>query len=296
MDNREKIGKQIKDLRNFFNITQKELCEGICTQAYISKVENGSIAISSDLLYQIADRLGIDINYLYDSSSISRIDYVEEVLIQARELVDSQNYQGLYYLIKSEAKSPLVSNKRFKQFILWHQSICERHINNNHSKAIELIEEALSLSSTSRKTKSEREIEILISKANLFLELEQYQKALIIYKDSHDSLIKLPIHNNIKLQPRLYYNWARAHYLESSYTESIAICKRGISYCQKKQIMYGLGQLYFLLGRCLTETKSINEALHNFNYAKTIFQITDKKIQLEKVEEQLIQLRTVKNN
>ncbi len=59
------IGQKIKELRQFYDITQKELAEDICTQATICKIERGEIQPTSLILHQLAIRLGVDANYFF---------------------------------------------------------------------------------------------------------------------------------------------------------------------------------------------------------------------------------------
>jgi transcriptional regulator with XRE-family HTH domain len=291
LDNREDIGKRIKELRQYFGITQLELCQGICTQAYISKVENGAISISADLLFQIAERLGIDINYLFNSSNNQRLDYIEEVIIQARELVDKQKYEELSSLIKLELKSPLLFNRKFKQFILWHYAISERHLHKDYDKALDLIDQALSLSFTTDKNYSERESEILLTKANILLDLKQFKNALHIYKKIYNILSSLPLIIDKKLKARLYYNWARSLYLIHEYNESLNIVNKGILYCRENQLMYGLGQLYFLQGQCNIKINKEIEAIKSLKYAYNIFELSNHLNHLDKTIKQLEKLK-----
>ncbi len=51
----------IKELR-IKNISQSELCKGICSQSQISKIEKRIMYPFSILLYQLAEKLGIDPN------------------------------------------------------------------------------------------------------------------------------------------------------------------------------------------------------------------------------------------
>ncbi len=59
------LGITIKELRMKKNISQSELCHGICSQSQISKIEKGMIYPSSVLLYQLSERLGIDPNHIF---------------------------------------------------------------------------------------------------------------------------------------------------------------------------------------------------------------------------------------
>lgn len=271
----QEIGKRIYELRKHLNMTQKELCEGICTQAYISKIENGSLAIAADILFEIAQRLGVDINYFYDTQENSRYDYLQEVEYQVRELVDKTDYRSLYELIRREEKTPLMQNKRFKQLILWHKAICERHLNRNFSNALKLIDQALSLSETNNKVYSERDIEILVNKANLYLELREYEQAIEIYDRIILNMKKIPYFKNDRIKINLYYNLARVHLFLDNYYETIKYAKTGINLCRKIQSMYGLGQLYFILGRAYEELDNYTQALEHFQKAKFLFELNE---------------------
>lgn len=58
-----RIGSVMRDLRKMAGLTQQELSRDICTQAQISKIENGEEYPSSITLYKISKRLGVDVNY-----------------------------------------------------------------------------------------------------------------------------------------------------------------------------------------------------------------------------------------
>lgn len=271
----EEIGKRIYELRKHLNMTQKELCEGICTQAYISKIENGSLAIAADILFKIANRLGVDVNYFYDTTEIERIDYLMEVEYQARELVDKTDFHGLQELIKREEQTPLMNNRKFRQFIIWHKALCERHINKDFNLALKYLDEALQLSNTSDKMYSEREIEILVNKANIYVDLKQREKAIKIYNHIILMIGKIPYFRNERLKINLYYNLARLHLFLDNLYETIKYGKIGLNICRKTQTLYGFGHLHFILGRAYEDMHKYEIALDHFKKAKFIFELTE---------------------
>ncbi|WP_193749057.1 helix-turn-helix domain-containing protein, partial [Exiguobacterium indicum] len=61
------IGTKIKQLRIENQMTQKELCEDICSQAEISKIENGLNSPTVELLQKIAARLNSPITLLFEN-------------------------------------------------------------------------------------------------------------------------------------------------------------------------------------------------------------------------------------
>lgn len=56
----EHFGQKVKETRIVKGVTQKGLAEGICTQATISNLENGSSFPGLGTLLAIASRLDID--------------------------------------------------------------------------------------------------------------------------------------------------------------------------------------------------------------------------------------------
>ena len=64
------IGNKLKQLRKQRGFTQKELANGICTQAMISNFEKGDSSPSSLVLFQLAERLQVDINDFFANNSI----------------------------------------------------------------------------------------------------------------------------------------------------------------------------------------------------------------------------------
>lgn len=62
----EKIGKQVFYKRLRQKMTQEELCQGICSVSYLSKIENGKIEASEEILRLLCTRLEIAVSDLRD--------------------------------------------------------------------------------------------------------------------------------------------------------------------------------------------------------------------------------------
>ena len=54
------IGSIIKLNRINKNISQKQLSKGICVPSYLSRIENGELLPSEDVISVIFDRLGLE--------------------------------------------------------------------------------------------------------------------------------------------------------------------------------------------------------------------------------------------
>lgn len=64
--NIRKIGKQVFYKRLQQKMTQEELCQGICSVSYLSKIENGKIEASEEILQLLCARLEIAVTDLRD--------------------------------------------------------------------------------------------------------------------------------------------------------------------------------------------------------------------------------------
>ncbi|EEM41800.1 Transcriptional regulator, Xre [Bacillus thuringiensis serovar sotto str. T04001] len=105
------LGIIIKELRKKKNMSQSELCHGICSQSQISKIEKGIIYPSSILLYQLSERLGIDPNYIFALTKNKKIKYIENVKCVMRDCVKQKEYNELYEIVKKE-KTKIISNQK----------------------------------------------------------------------------------------------------------------------------------------------------------------------------------------
>ena len=68
------IGSIIKLNRINKNISQKQLSKGICVPSYLSRIENGELLPSEDVISVIFDRLGLK---FYDSDEFLLKGYMQ---------------------------------------------------------------------------------------------------------------------------------------------------------------------------------------------------------------------------
>lgn len=88
-NNKKLIGSIIKFNRINNNISQKELSKGICVPSYLSRIENGELLPSEDVLSIIFSRLGLKFN---DSP-----DFVNKGVNYLKEFFNNLNYNEFDY-------------------------------------------------------------------------------------------------------------------------------------------------------------------------------------------------------
>ncbi|MBP2241571.1 transcriptional regulator with XRE-family HTH domain [Cytobacillus eiseniae] len=74
------IGLELRRLREDYGLTQAQLCEGICHQSMLSKIEKGETYPSAPILYKITQKLDVDMEYFFVSSTIENYDYIKEAI------------------------------------------------------------------------------------------------------------------------------------------------------------------------------------------------------------------------
>ncbi|MFC7786744.1 MULTISPECIES: helix-turn-helix domain-containing protein [unclassified Rossellomorea] len=243
------VGQKIKELRKNIGLSQEELAEGICTQAQISKIEKGDVFPYASTLFLISRKLGVDVNYFFDIGMTPRLDYVQEVSKQLQIARRSMNYKEMKEIVTAEEENPLFfNNNRNLQLLQWHKGIYQYELNKNVEKAEEILREAISLSHTTDKIWTEREIEILLTIGVMYSEEGDWKKALEIYQEVKTHILALPNLHDFTLRTRLYYNIARVLTRLKNFDESIQYCNEAIDWCVLKDNMYLLGELHYHIG------------------------------------------------
>jgi len=241
------IGMKIKELRKSLGLSQKDLAKDFCTQAQISKIENGDVLPLASTLYFISQRLGVDINYFFDIGTTPRLDYVQEVINQLKQARNNVNYPLIKEIVEAEEKNPLfAANKKNLQLLLWHKGIYLFHVHHDAELAHSLIDRAIGL--TFDKVWTEREIEILMSKGIFFYENGHYYEAMDIHLSARAHLNHIIYLQDETIRSRLLYNLAKAYTKLENYQESIRLCEEAISVCIEKDLLFLLGELHYHIG------------------------------------------------
>ncbi|OCS84751.1 helix-turn-helix domain-containing protein [Caryophanon tenue] len=85
----QNIGEKIRHLRIHKGLSQGQLIEGLCSVAYLSKVENGKTKPSSSFLARVAARLQVSVAVIDPSSSDDFLQRVEEVLARVEQRTET---------------------------------------------------------------------------------------------------------------------------------------------------------------------------------------------------------------
>ncbi|MCH5476591.1 MULTISPECIES: helix-turn-helix domain-containing protein [Bacillus cereus group] len=282
------LGITIKELRIKKNISQSDLCHGICSQSQISKIEKGVIYPSSILLYQLSERLGVDPNSIFALTQNKKLKYTENVKYVIRDCIRQHQYKELYEIVTREKYTNNFQTKEDKQFLIWHEAIAIYCVNNSTKVALTLLNNALKLTVTNIDFLSEREIDILHTMAILHAENKEYKKSITILKRCLNNFNKLDFPRDKEIKLKIIYNLAKNLSYTYQYEEAIKYIDKGIQLAINLNTFYLLGELYYGKGSNLLKLKQYNEedVANNMKKSLFIFELTknEKKLQIIKEE------------
>ncbi|KYZ67009.1 helix-turn-helix domain-containing protein [Bacillus sp. GZT] len=282
------LGITIKELRIKKNISQSELCHGICSQSQISKIEKGVIYPSSILLYQLSERLGIDPNNIFALTQNKKLKYIENVKCVMKDCIRQHQYKELYEIVTKEKNLNNFRMKEDKQFLIWHEAIAIYRVNNSIKTALTLLNNALKITVTNIDFLTEREIDIMQTMAIFHAENKEYKESINILKRCLSNFDKLDFPRDKEIKLKIIYNLAKCLNYTYQYEEAKKYIDKGIKLAINLNTLYLLGELYYEKGSNLLKFEQSNkeEVADNMKTALFIFELTknEKKLQIIKEE------------
>ncbi|PEK02975.1 transcriptional regulator [Bacillus wiedmannii] len=290
------LGITIKELRMKKNISQSELCHGICSQSQISKIEKGMIYPSSILLYQLSERLGIDPNNIFALTQNKKLKYVENVKYVMRDCTKQKQYNELYEIVKQEKNENNFQLKEDKQFLIWHEAIAIFHVNKSIKTALNLLNSALKLTVTNVDFLSEREIDIMQSMAIFHWANKEYEKSITILRRCLTNFNKLDFPRDKEIKLKIIFNLAKILGLANQHEEAIKYNDMGIKLAINLNTLYLLGELYYGKAWNLLKLEQYNEedVADNMKKALFIFELTGKENLIKMVKEKYFEKQNKK--
>ncbi|GAB6621384.1 helix-turn-helix domain-containing protein [Bacillus cereus] len=292
------LGITIKELRIKKNISQSELCHGICSQSQISKIEKGMIYPSSILLYQLSERLGIDPNNIFALTQNKRLKYVENVKYVIKDCLKQKQYKELYEIVKKEKNLNNFQTKDEKQFLMWHEAIAIFMVDKSIKTALDFLNNALKLTLTNSDFLSEREIDIMQTMAIFYAENKEYEKSINIFKRCLTNFNKLDFPRDKEIKLKLMLNLAKCFDFTYQHEETIKYIDKGIKLAINLNTLYLLGELFYLKGQCLLKMKqhNVEDVIYNWKKALFIFELTEKEYYTKMLPDELIEIQNKKHS
>ncbi|MGE7948887.1 helix-turn-helix domain-containing protein [Lysinibacillus sp. NPDC093688] len=247
------IGSNLRSFRKIKGMSQKDLCEGICSQSMLSQIEKNINIPSFYIIRDLCNKLEISLDDLSNMNNSITTLLKEEFKVQLLELFYKRKYQQIYKLILSDSKISYFQTPTDKQLVQFYKAVYLGYEENNLEDAYLLLEK--SLQNTYFKNKKDLTyLEILIlnnlgiisMKLNLIDETYNYFHIIITDLETNKKVI-----NESKIT-LIYYNIANAYSKSGQYEKALSIAIQGIAWANKPQIStkVRLSYLYYTKAYC----------------------------------------------
>lgn len=261
----ESFGKQIKQLRIERKLTQRELAKGVCSQAELSKIENGKTIPTIDLVQRLSQKLHISMDQIFIDSN--EVKLFQRYDLQLSDFSRQRRYDDLLDFVKSLPDNLPPSVQLLIHYFEWVAREGKKDIDYRTC-----ISQLLRLSDEQQ---METEYPVLylrirMSVANYYYLNGQYPYARKIYQElltydySTDTLKKL--------QCKILYNHAQQLYFQNDFTKGLEITEKGIALSVERKDTAMLGHFFYQRG-CFYEELSYSDRdiRDAFTYAYVLF-------------------------
>ncbi|MCF6092534.1 helix-turn-helix domain-containing protein [Microaerobacter geothermalis] len=131
-------------MRESLGLTQEDLSLGICTQSQLSRIEKGGSIPSVEITFQLAQRLIIDLDEVFQMAENPKKEEVMSAFNEIRKAVQNRDYSQVEKILKGIRNNPLFLKIREGQFIICHEGIIAYYLYNQKDKSLQLLRRKLS--------------------------------------------------------------------------------------------------------------------------------------------------------
>lgn len=290
----QSYGKLIKLTRIEKNMKQEELCEGICTPSYLSRIENDRVVADEQIYKLLLYKLGVEVKK--DVIDIEQIDaqieqwyehflmnkepsinieslkekarstnnetYLKFKLIYCRYLLKSNKLEEVKKYISELEKIPML-NKRLN-FLFTNVMILFYYKDKQYLKAIEVGEKVLPVSSFNSFIKPLEVGNFFYNLASMYKKIYEYDKsiyfgrqALEIFKEWYFLEFALQCHVLLAI---CYNNTQRSEQALNSYK----LAQKIIPFLPQNTHSYHYSIIENNIGKCYENLNNYNQALHYY--------------------------------
>lgn len=262
------IGSLIRNRRKELRLTQKDLAQGICTQALISKIEREELNPSINMVYRLSERLQVPLSYFDVESNTMGVRYknTEQLIGILRRQLERREYSAAAYLIQTNKKviQTTVSSDDYV-FFEWIQGILYYYLDRDIKKSIDKLTNIQLLNSQNPFI-----VEIYTSIGVLYYEEKKFNKARIFFEKAVNHLTE-----NIsqKIKAKLYFNYSLCLKELNCIEEALQLLIEGITDLVEENSLYLLGDFFYQKAICLKELDENEKAYNDLETAITVFRL-----------------------
>lgn len=261
------FGNLIKAQRKELGLTQKELSEGICTQALISRIEKGDIVPQNSILNKLGNRLNISeekLNTLaYNTKYNHEIDETKKFI---RRALSRRDYRQVEIILeRNKALINNINNENDQAFFTWIKASLLDKLYHQKEEALQILTEIPLL-----KLDEELAIEILNAIGIIYYQENAFEQALNFFQNAVNMIEE---DMDYLVQVKLFFNYALTLEEYDENKQALDYVMQAINLLIMQDSMYLLGDLYHTKGYILRKLGHLEEAKKSNQLALSIFDI-----------------------
>ena len=275
------LSDKLKAKRKEKGFSQKTLSEGICEQSQISKIERGNYMPAADLLYKLANRLQVPLDYFFDEQ-IEMTSNIAPFKKLAEKLLEDRNYEDLEYLLNLEKEKYQYLSTEDEFYLLWIQAIILFYLHSSKDEAIASLENTLPKLSVS----SSVYLKLLNTLSNFYFSVGRDAE----YEENNSLLISLYQEKDLNHQEYLFayirvkHNFAYYLHSKGKELEAVQEALETIDFCKQKETSYQLAPLLTIVANAGKDFLKHDEILDYYLQARDICKIYEHKLMMAKID------------
>ena len=260
----QSYGKLIKLTRIEKNMKQEELCEGICTPSYLSRIENDRVVADEQIYKLLLYKLGVEVKK--DVIDIEQIDaqieqWYEHFLMNKEPSINIE-------ALKEKARS--TNNETYLKFKLIY---CRYLLKSNKLEEVKKY-----ISELEKIPMLNKRLNFLFTNVMIlfYYKDKQYNKAI----ESAEKFINLSRFDSFATPletGKFYYDLALNFKDLYQYKDSISFTKKALDIFNEWYFLELALKCHVLLGICYNNSQKFSQALHSYEGAQRVIPFLPEK-------------------
>jgi transcriptional regulator with XRE-family HTH domain len=236
------LGQLIKQTRKNQNKSQKELCQNLCSQSMLSAIENNKHIPNGELLVELCQRLGIDLNYvsLHSHYIVSEKKQLNQKI---HDLCNNHEYEELYQVLMSEETLNSIENEFEYASYYYYLGCTLFQLEHNIEESEKMFH--LALAEKQAPANMDSLTRLVYAKLGLIYALKKQEKqSMDFFSQSLSEINEEPFQENFGI---IFYLKALAEMrLQKNSSLVRQTITAGIQYITAHKSVYMLANLYYL--------------------------------------------------
>lgn len=264
MINNKELSIIVKKRRKELKMSQVELAKGICTQGTISNIEKHRGLPSTNIISELADRLGIQIDVFEVVKEEQQS--IESLLKQASKLCAHGENVKAYYQLREVMHLKNTLEDADKKKYCYYLGTCYYSVFSDSVEAEHIFSEAID---DLKKANDIEDVLLFLGMGIVNFENGNKEEAFKWFENCLVALRKdsFSVKYNTRELLKIYYHLAKYYSLNLDYLKSIELCDIGLYWANELDSTYYLGHLLYEKGYNLVKLDELSEGRLYYNMA-----------------------------